>query len=253
MGASRQGGWVLGFSPRRGHTPPAPMNSPVITVALVEDDPLIRESLAVLINGASGFACVAAFATAEDALACLPRLQPEVVLMDINLPRMSGIECVARLKTASPGTQIVMLTMYEDDDAVFDSLAAGASGYLLKRTPHLQILEAISDVHLGGSPMTGSIARRIVESVQRTQTEARQAARQAGESQAGLAQVSAREREVLTFLAQGYRYKEIAEVLGLKVETVRTHLRRIYEKLHVSSRTEAVVRFLGQPGGSPEA
>jgi DNA-binding NarL/FixJ family response regulator len=163
----------------------------------------------------------------------IPRHPPDVVLMDINLPRMSGIECVRRLKAALPATQIIMLTMYEDDHCVFDSLTAGASGYLLKRTPHAQILEAIQDVHQGGSPMTSSIARRVVRAV--------------GEAASSdLAHVSPREEEILTLLAKGYRYKEIADALHLSVETIRTHLRRIYEKLHVSSRTEAVVKFLGK-------
>lgn len=222
------------------------MSLPAITVALVEDDPLIRENLFALINGAPGFHCVAAFGTAEAALAELPRLQPEVVLMDIHLPRMSGIECVARLTAQTPAPQVVMLTMYEDDDAVFDSLAAGASGYLLKRIPHVQVLEAITEVHLGGSPMTGSIARRIVDSVRRTQAAARPAPAPVAPAKPGLAHISAREHEVLSLLAQGYRYKEIGETLAINVETVRTHLRRIYDKLHVSSRTEAVVRFLSE-------
>lgn len=219
------------------------MNANRIKVALVEDDDVIRESLGVLINGAVGFECVCASPSAEDALVRLPSAQAEVVLMDINLPRMSGVECVARLKDLCPSAQIVMLTMYEDDGAIFDSLAAGASGYLLKRTPHIQILEAIQEVHAGGSPMTGSIARRIVQSVRRAQLEKRQPT--GGEpTPSNFLNLSPREHEVLTLLAQGYRYKEIADSLDINVETVRTHLRRIYEKLHVSSRTEAVVKFL---------
>jgi len=211
-----------------------------IRVALVEDDEPVRASLAVLINGANGFTCVRACASAEEALKRIPQEKPDVVLMDINLPRMSGIECVRRLKAALPATQIIMLTMYEDDHCVFDSLTAGASGYLLKRTPHAQILEAIQDVHQGGSPMTSSIARRVVRAVR----ELRAADTTAASSE--LAQVSPREEEILALLAKGYRYKEIAEALHLSVETIRTHLRRIYEKLHVSSRTEAVVKFLGK-------
>jgi DNA-binding NarL/FixJ family response regulator len=170
---------------------------------------------------------------------------PEVILMDIRLPQMSGIECVRRLKEVLPGTQIIMLTMYEDDQLVFDSIRAGASGYLLKRTPHVEILAAIQDVHGGGSPMTSSIARKVV-----------QMARQSRPAAAGflngsarqdqLAHLSPREKEILRHLTHGYRYKEIAERLGIDIETVRTHLRRIYEKLHVSSRTEAAVKFLSE-------
>ena len=220
------------------------MNGKPIRVVLVEDDDVVRESLAVLINGAPGFSCVAACPNAEDALERIPSLSPEVVLMDINLPRMSGIECVSRLKQACPAAQIVMLTMYEDDAAIFDSLAAGASGYLLKRTAHVRILDAIEEVHEGGSPMTGTIARRIVHAMQQARLDPAKSASQPATSQDGLLNLSPREHEVLTLLARGYRYKEIAEALGIAVETVRTHLRRIYEKLHVSTRTEAVVRFL---------
>jgi RNA polymerase sigma factor (sigma-70 family) len=212
-----------------------------IRVALVEDDEPVRGSLAVLINGANGFMCVSACATAEEALERIPAEKPDVVLVDINLPQMSGIECVRRLKAALPKTQLIMLTMYEDDHCVFDSLRAGASGYLLKRTPHAQILEAIQDVHQGGSPMTSSIARRVVRAVRQIR-----AADTTAAASSELAQVSPREEEILALLAKGFRYKEIADALHLSVETIRTHLRRIYEKLHVSSRTEAVVKFLGK-------
>lgn len=206
----------------------------------MEDDEAVRTSLEVLIHGANGFACVSACATAEEALQRIPLAMPDVVLMDIHLPTLSGIECVRQLKAALPATQIIMLTMYEDDHCVFDSLTAGASGYLLKRTPHAQILEAILDVYQGGSPMTSSIARRVVRAVR----DLRAATPAAANSE--LAHVSPREEEILGLLTKGYRYKEIAETLHLSVETVRTHLRRIYEKLHVSSRTEAVVKFLGR-------
>jgi len=215
-------------------------NHLAIRVALVEDDEAERGSLLVLINGANGFSCACACATAEEALDRIPREKPDVVLMDINLPKMSGIECVRRLKDALPEMQVIMLTMYEDDHRVFDSLRAGASGYLLKRTPHAQILEAIRDVYQGGSPMTSSIARRVVRAVR----ELRGAGSLAADSE--LARVSPREEEILQLLAKGYRYKEIADALDVSVETVRTHLHRIYEKLHVSSRTEAVVKFLGK-------
>jgi DNA-binding NarL/FixJ family response regulator len=213
-------------------------NQVPIRVALVEDDEPVRASLAVLIHGATGFTCVCACATAEEALQRIPQHRPDVVLMDINLPEMSGIQCVRRLKAVLPAIQVIMLTMYEDDHRVFDSLTAGASGYLLKRTPHAQILDAIQDVYQGGSPMTSSIARRVVRAVRNL----RAAEPAAAASQ--LANVSPREEEILALLTKGYRYKEIADALDLSVETIRTHLRRIYEKLHVSSRTEAVVKFL---------
>ena len=211
-----------------------------IRVALVEDDDPVRASLAVLINGAHGLTCVSACATAEEALERIPLEKPDVVLVDINLPKMSGIECVRGLKVLLLATQIIMLTMYEDDHCVFDSLTAGASGYLLKRTPHAQIIEAILDVHQGGSPMTSSIARRVVRAVRALR------AAEPVVAACELAHVSPREEQILGLLAKGFRYKEIASALHLSVETIRTHLRRIYEKLHVSSRTEAVVKFLGK-------
>ena len=214
-----------------------PTSASPIRVAIVEDDEVVRESLAVLIGGASGFACVGAHPAAKPALKKLPREKPDVVLMDINLPQVSGIECTRALKELMPETQIIMLTVCGDDDAIFESIRAGASGYLLKREQHTRILAAIEEVHEGGSPMSSSIARRVVQSV-------RQARASAGSATAGLAALSPRENEILTHLAKGSRYKEIAQQLEIKLDTVRTHLRRIYEKLHVSSRTEAAVKFL---------
>ncbi|HXG46477.1 MAG TPA: response regulator transcription factor [Methylomirabilota bacterium] len=208
-----------------------------MTVAIVEDDESIRSSLALLIDGAAGFRCVSTHANAEAALARLPHVKPDVVLMDIQLPGLSGVECVRKLKTLLPRTQTIMLTAFEDDEQVFQSLAAGACGYLLKRSRPSAILEAIDEVHRGGSPMSSHIARKVVQSFQsgpRTP---------AGQATAAL---SDREREILGLLAQGYRYKEIADRLQIAVDTVRSHLRRIYEKLHVHSRTEAVVKFLGK-------
>lgn len=206
-----------------------------IRVALVEDDAGIRHSLEIVLNGAPGFECVGAFDSAEEALALLPQRQPEVVLMDIRLPRLSGVECVRRLKELHPELQVLMLTVFEDDEQVFASLAAGATGYLLKRTPPAEILESITETHQGGSPMSSYIARKVVQSFQKSRPAA-------GKS----LPLSEREREILRQLAQGYRYKEIADALAISLDTVRTHLRRIYEKLHVHSRTEAVVKFLGQ-------
>jgi len=205
-----------------------------INVALVEDDTGVRESLAILINGTSGFRCSGAYPSGEAALKQLCGNFPDVVLMDINLPRMSGIECVAKMKAMRPELQILMLTVYEDSNQIFESLMAGASGYLIKEAPPAEILEAIVDVRRGGSPMSSHIARKVVQYFQKR-----------GQIPEVADNLSDRENEVLTYLAKGYRYKEIAELLSISVLTVRSHLRRIYEKLHVRSRTEAVVKYLG--------
>lgn len=208
-----------------------------IRIAMVEDDDLVRESMKLLLAGEPGYSCVAAYSNARDAIANVRKARPDVMLVDINLPGMSGIQCVREIKKILPATQMVMLTMFEDDDMVFESLRAGASGYLLKRTPRAEILSAIAEVHRGGSPMSSSIARKVVRMIGGLS-----AARP--HASAELELLSAREKEVLEQLAGGRRYKEIAVTLGISVETVRTHLRRIYEKLHVTSRTEAAVKFL---------
>ena len=179
-----------------------------------------------------------ACATAEEALRRLPTLSLDVVLMDIHLPGMSGIECIRRLKQQQPQLQITMLTVFEDHDRIFQSLAAGASGYLLKQTPPGKLLEAIAELHHGGSPMSAQIARQVVEAFQRPAA-----------AQAGGESLTPREQEIIHLLARGYLYKEIADQLGLSVETVRTHLHRIYEKLHVHTRTEAVMKLFGRAVG----
>jgi DNA-binding NarL/FixJ family response regulator len=206
-----------------------------ITVSIVEDDDQVRQSLARLIQRAEGFRCLSHYPSAEAALEAIPREGPEVVLMDINLPGMNGVECVRRLKPKLPEVQVIMLTVYEDTDSIFNALAAGASGYLLKRTPPAELLEAIRDVHRGGSPMTTHIARKVVQSFQR-----------GGVSSRPTENLSPREQEVLDCLARGFLYKEIADKLGVSYETVHTYIRRIYEKLQVRSRTEAVAKFLGR-------
>lgn len=203
-----------------------------IAVSIIEDDAPAREILSDWIRRAKEFRCVSQHATAESALMKLPAEKPGVVLTDINLPGLSGIECVRRLKPLLPGTQFVMLTVYEDADHIFNALAAGASGYLLKQTPREELLAALQDVHNGGSPMTSNIARKVVQSFQRSGP-------QFDES----ANLSAREREVLELLARGYMYKEIADKLGISVPTVNTYIRRIYEKLHVRSRAQAVAKY----------
>lgn len=204
-----------------------------INVAIVEDKKEIREGLTYLVSSSPEYKCVGSFDNAEDALAEIPRHQTHVVLMDINLPHMDGIECVRRLKSILPPVQIIMLTVYEDTDRIFEALTAGASGYLLKRTPPAKIMESIGDVNRGGSPMSSEIARKIVQSFQKTNHSINETD-----------QLTAREKEILTYLAKGFTYKEIGEQLFISSETVRSHLRRIYEKLQVHSRTEAVVKFL---------
>jgi DNA-binding NarL/FixJ family response regulator len=208
-----------------------------IRVSVVEDDARVRASLARLIDGAAAFRCVSQHESAEQAIDELPAVGPDVVLMDINLPGLSGVECVRRLKTLVPDVQVVMLTVYEDTDLIFAALAAGASGYLLKRTPPDELLGGIRDVYRGGSPMTSHIARKVVRSFLEVEN---------GPTDEGA--LSPREREVLDHLAQGYLYKEIAGRLAISYETVHTYVRRIYEKLQVHSRTEAVAKHLTRTG-----
>ncbi len=204
-----------------------------IKVAIVEDNEKIREGLAALIGGSEGFQCTAAYETAEETLRHLPAYNPDVVLMDIQLPKMSGIECVARLKEHDNHMQVMMLTVYEDDDKVFRSIVAGATGYILKRTPPAELLEAIRDVYEGGSPMSDQIARKVVKAFQ-----------EMGKSSKETENLSEREMEILSYLAKGYQDKEIADHFFLSIKTIRTHLRNIYQKLHVRSRTEAVLMYL---------
>ena len=209
-----------------------------ITVSIVEDDPGVRASLAKLIDSSPGFRCLSQHPSAERALQELPKANPEVVLMDINLPGLNGVECVRRLKPLLPQTQIIMLTVYQNTENIFNALAAGATGYLLKQTPPAELLAAIRDVHGGGSPMSSHIARKIVQSFQKPSPTARE-----------MESLSPREAEVLDLLSKGYLYKEIAEKTGLTYATVHTHIRHIYEKLHVRSRAQAVAKHLGQAPG----
>ena len=204
-----------------------------VTVSIVEDSDKVRETLVRVLNRADGFSCVSQYANAEDALKDLPQAKPDVVLMDINLPGMNGVECVRQLKKIAPEIQVMMLTVYEDTENIFDALAAGASGYMLKRTAGKELLEAIEEVKRGGSPMTTHIARKVVQSFQRSAA-----------AEAQTESLSEREQQVLDLLSQGLIYKEIAEKLGISYETVHTYIRRIYEKLQVRTRTEAVAKFL---------
>jgi DNA-binding NarL/FixJ family response regulator len=215
-----------------------------IAVCIVEDDALVREILADWVRHASGFKCVGAHASVEQALEHLPAEKPSVVLMDINLPGLSGIEGVRRLKPILPDAQFLMLTVYEDADHVFEALEAGATGYLLKQTPRCELLASIKDVYAGGSPMTSNIARRVVQAFQRQDATVPESAK-----------LSPREREVLELLARGYLYKEIMHSLNVSRGTLNTYVRRTYEKLHVRSRAQAVAKFshfsLDEPGNRP--
>jgi DNA-binding NarL/FixJ family response regulator len=208
---------------------------------LVEDDPNLRANLAAMLNGASGFRCQAAYPDGVAALRGIPANRPDVVLMDINLPGMLGTECVRQLKDLAPNLPVLMLTVYEDSEQIFKSLMSGATGYLLKRTSKDKLLEAIREVNDGGAPMSRQIARRVVQFFQKVNelpTDTRNAS--------VVVDLTDREKEVLEALAKGYAYKEIADQLKISFETVRTHLRTIYEKLHVHSRTEAVLKYLGR-------
>jgi DNA-binding NarL/FixJ family response regulator len=209
-----------------------------ISVSIVEDNDRLRGTLAKVIGRAEGFRFVSDYGSAEDALADLPKAKPDVVLMDINLPGMNGVECVRKLKPLLPQTQVMMLTVYEDTENIFNALASGASGYMLKRTPTKELLEAIREMQRGGSPMTTHIARLVVQSFQKP------AAAPATSSSGEKSELSEREQQVLDLLVQGLIYKEIAEKLQISYETVHTYIRRIYEKLQVRTRTEAVAKFL---------
>jgi DNA-binding NarL/FixJ family response regulator len=205
----------------------------LITVAIVEDNRDFRATLAHCLDETPGYRCVCTCGTSEEALQKIPKLLPDVVLMDIHLPNMSGLECTRRLKEICPSVQILMLTVYEDNERIFGALQAGAGGYLLKRADPADILLAIHDVKQGGAPMTSQIARRVVQSFRKVTPESSK-----------VENLSQREEEILQHLSKGYSSKEIADRLSVSVNTVRTHLQHIYEKLHVRSRTEAVVKFL---------
>lgn len=206
-----------------------------IQVAIVEDDDEIRADLARRIDQNPAFSLVKSFPSAEAALAELPGLETDVVLMDINLPGMDGVECVRQLKAKMQDVQFMMLTVYEDGDRLFKSLIAGASGYLLKRTSSEKLMTAIQEVYQGGAPMTPEVARRVVQHFQRMP-----------ESESDVSKLTGREVDVLEQLAKGYLYKEIVDNLGISLGTLHSYISKIYEKLHVHSRTEAVVKYLNR-------
>jgi DNA-binding NarL/FixJ family response regulator len=207
----------------------------MISIAIVDDERGLCESIATFVNGSSGFRCVSSYHSAESALEHLPAEKPDVVLMDINMTGMNGVECVRRLKGLVPEMKIMMLTVYEDTDQIFRALSAGASGYMLKRSTPAKLLEAIKELNEGGSPMSSSIARKVVASFQKS-----------GQVREEKVNLSPREQSVLESMAKGLTYKQTADHLEISIDTVRTHVRRIYEKLHVKSNTEAVAKYLRQ-------
>jgi len=206
-----------------------------ISIAIVEDLDVVRNGLKDFISLSTDFLVVGAFKTGEEAFEHLPEIRPDIVIMDINLPGMNGIECIRRVKDKSPGTQFMMFTVYENDDKVFEALKAGASGYLLKNTGLLHIAESVKELHEGGSPMSANIARKMVNLF-----------RDNDKKNPFLDLLSNREKDILQLLAKGLLYKEIAEQLGITTGTVRIHIHKIYEKLHVQNRTEAINKAFGK-------
>ena len=206
-----------------------------ITLAIVEDLDEVRDGLKNFISLSTDFKVLGTFKTAEDAVIDLPKLKPDIVIMDINLPGMNGIECIRRVKDKSLATQFMMFTVYENDEKVFEALKAGASGYLLKNTGLVQLIESLKELYNGGSPMSANIARKLVTLFRSEQKET-----------ANLEVLSSRENEILQLLAKGLLYKEIADQLSISVSTVRQHIHHIYEKLHVQNRTEAINKAFGK-------
>ncbi len=219
---------------------PTRPKSRFIKVALIEDWAGLRDSIQVLLSGTPGFRCVGAFGSAEEAIREVPRVSPDVILMDINLPKMSGIGCVRQLKEALPGSRIVMLTVFSDREHIFEALLAGASGYLSKRIPPADLLKAIEDVHRGGAPMSGDIAVQVVEYFNR----------KGNAPPPPDSNLSPREKEILELLSQGYLYKEIADRLAIAFDTVQWHIRNIYQKMHVRSRSQAISKYLRRGGAT---
>jgi DNA-binding NarL/FixJ family response regulator len=205
-----------------------------IKISIVEDQHEMRESLVAWLGDAPGLCCVGAHASGEEALKKIPVECPDVVLMDINLEGMSGIQCVARLKKTLPKVQVLMLTTYDEGDPIFDSLRAGANGYLLKNMPQSELVEAVQQVHAGGAPMSLQIARKVINHFHQIDKPA-----------PDVEQLTDREQEILRLLAKGYMYKEIADQLAISISTVRSHVCAVYEKLHVHSRTEAAKKLTG--------
>ena len=211
------------------------MSKKTITISIVDDDTILREKIAVFLGATAGLRCISHYESADEALTQLPKDKPEVVLMDINLDGMSGIDCVQQLKPLLPESQFIMLTVFEDTKKIFRAITAGASGYLLKRMPPEELIKAIHEVHEGGSPMSAPIARSVIQML-----------RSMPQPGASTESLTDRQREVIDGLAAGKAYKQIADEMQMSIHTVRTYIRRIYEKLHVHSRTEAVAKYLRQ-------
>ncbi len=210
-----------------------------IRVAVIEDQKDTRDMLAVLINGSEGYKCVATYENGEDAISDIPELEPDVVMVDIHLPGLTGTESVRKLKALCPEMQFIMCTSLEDPENIFNALQAGATGYLTKSTTPTKILEAIADAHNGGSPMSSQIARKVITFFHTKEEKTNKE----------LDKLSAREQEILDYLSKGYRYKEIASLLFINIETVRKHIHNIYEKLQVNSRTDALNKVFPKPKG----
>jgi len=206
-----------------------------ITVSIVEDNKGTREQLIKLFNNAPAMRCVNAYSNGEDAIIGIGKDAPDVALVDINFPRMSGIEVVSAIKQKCPSMQVLMLTTYEETEMIFDSLRSGANGYLLKNMSAAELVQAVQDVRAGGAPMSMQIARKVVAHFHHMRT-----------ASSEMRELSPRENEILKLLAEGFLYKEIAEKLNITMSTVRTHIHSVYEKLHVQTRTEAVVKYLGR-------
>jgi DNA-binding NarL/FixJ family response regulator len=208
-----------------------------VTIAIVEDLDEVREGLHQFISLNAEFKVLDTFATAEEALYQIPILKPDIVIMDINLPGISGIECIRLVKDKSPATQFMMFTVYENDEKVFEALKAGASGYMLKNTGLVQLIESLKELHKGGSPMSANIARKLVTLFRQNETE---------NNITEMEQLTKREHEMLQLLSQGLLYKEISDKLSISINTVKQHIHNIYEKLHVQNRTEALNKVFGK-------
>jgi two-component system, NarL family, response regulator LiaR len=211
------------------------MKQPLITICIVEDRKDIRESLKILVSEPADCACIADFSNGEDALKQIPELQPDVVLMDIDLPGMNGIDCIRQLKPLCPGVQFMICTVYDEDEKIFDALAAGANSYILKRSDSDTLINSIRDLHNGGSPMSSDIARKIVRQFQKALPAEKEDYH-----------LTEREKEILELLAKGLTYQQAADKIFISGKTIKKHVYNIYEKLHVNSRTEAVNKYYGR-------